>query len=96
MIAVCNIVHTAIHGTNLVHNDLKPYNILKRVNNLLEDEFTIIDFEHTCKVKLTSSGFTYEYCAPERIGLHRNQSSFYASDVYSLGMIFVRKVSNYL
>jgi len=60
--------------------------------SLNENEFFIIDFECYSANGKPATGFTNGYQAPERCkGL---KLSYYASDVYSLGMIFAHAVSS--
>jgi len=89
LIEVCEIVQ-GMHSKLQVHNDLKPSNITKMQNKLY-----IIDFECTNYHGYASQGFTRYFIAPERINLRKEEllPSYYASDVFSLGMIFACNVS---
>jgi len=84
MIRICSIVQNSIHSKNYVHNKLTPSNIL-----LLEDTITIIDFSSVSINNKMAFGYSIGYVAPERT---INTCSYFASDVYSLGMVFARKV----
>lgn len=79
---------------NLSHGDLKPDNILVRI----EDEkikVTLIDFGSVCffhspKLSYTKSRCTLVYCSPEE--LDKNQYSIY-NDIWSLGTIIFELVT---
>jgi len=86
MIQICQTVNDYIHGYNLVHNDLKPNNIV-----ILDDKITIIDFESVCNNESSSNRFSSGYVAPERVS--ERQSTF-KSDVFSIGMTIAQHVCN--
>lgn len=80
-----------IHGKNIVHRDMKPDNIMlidyKGNNNFVKLlDFGLAKTEHQTRITQTGTVLgTLNYMAPEQIADGRFS---YASDVYSLGVIF--------
>lgn len=76
-----------IHKKNIIHNDVKPDNIV-----VLNGEYTLIDFGFSCEnlqgfynsIKLSKRG-TIDYIAPEAF---EDQLYSVNSDIYSLGKSF--------
>lgn len=83
-----------IHGlmelriNNIIHSDIKPANILMDQ----EERCFYSDFGMALKLKNKENftndkpGFTPAFCSPEHLN---SQSLSYASDIYSLGKIFM-------
>lgn len=73
-----------LHSRGIVHNDLKPSNILVRRS---DDAVRLIDFglsDDDAHRALRTPGCTMEFAAPELKEQHKSDAR---SDVYSLGMI---------
>jgi len=79
-----------IHGLNIVHNDIKPANIM------IQPDYTpkIIDFGGACKYIYPPSGFNYcfnptitpFYTPPEIITAENKKKRISANDMWSLGV----------
>ena len=76
-----------MHSKNVVHRDIKPHNIIFKGNRPI-----FIDFEKSSIVTSTQfpclKGFhgTPNYISPE--GWRETVIDYYASDIYSLGVVF--------
>lgn len=79
-----------LHQNSLIHNDIKPANILINKSNEDNDvEFYLTDFGITREIRDTiirqtsrHNSLTFAYAAPEKL---RGHSSTISSDVFSLG-----------
>lgn len=88
---ICELLEAVsyLHKRGVVHNDLKPDNILISRNG---DRLKLIDFglsDTDTYCRLHTPGFTPEYAAPE---LAENHHSDARSDIYSLGKIIQETV----
>lgn len=91
---LAQVINT-IHQLGVVHRDLKPDNIM-----ISKGQVVILDFGLACMVKPIKNVYscrkysyvgTPPYIAPEV--LSNTVVDFFATDVYSLGVIFYRAVS---
>jgi serine/threonine protein kinase len=73
-----------LHNNNIIHNDIKPSNIL--INN--EGGINICDFGSMCYKGEKSSSFTRHYAPPEFL-LDKNIIRDEKSDMWSLGVIIL-------
>jgi len=81
-------VLTYIHNQGIIHNDLKPSNILLSGDSIKVLDFgisTLMDKSKSSKNKFI--GGTLGYIAPEAL---RNHNVSISSDIFSLGMIFYK------
>jgi predicted ATPase/signal transduction histidine kinase/ActR/RegA family two-component response regulator/tRNA A-37 threonylcarbamoyl transferase component Bud32 len=82
----------AIHAANIIHNDLKPSNILIQSAT---HTIKIIDFSCSSALRQTMQSITpmmagtLAYISPEQTG-RVNRSVDYRTDLYSLGVTFYR------
>ena len=53
-----------LHGAGFVHMDVKPSNIIKVRENLVE-KWKLFDLDTSCKKRKPVGGFTHNYAAPE-------------------------------
>ena len=72
-----------IHDKNIVHNDIKPANIMMKNNDF--SDLRVVDFGFALKVNSISVSGTPYYFAPER---HTDFSVSYKGDIYSLALTF--------
>jgi len=90
LIQVCKIVDK-LHKLGMVHNDLKESNLTIRKQQASSQIF-LIDYESVNNNAGVPNIHTKGYKAPER--LVDKKRSYYASDIYSLGIIFANQVCN--
>ena len=86
MIKICEGVEYC-HKQKVIHQDLKPHNIL-----IVKSEPKIADFGISGKVKnttdhLTVRGFTEPYAAPEIINEEKKRKIRFQGDIWALGCI---------
>jgi serine/threonine protein kinase len=81
-----------LHSQQVRHHNIKPENILIKADRVLLTDFSIsLNWEHLLRsMTVVDSGKTWQYAAPEVV---RHEPRNSASDVYSLGCVFIEMVT---
>ena len=88
-----------LHNLNIVHNDIKPSNILVQYKNHKILDLSIIDYGESCfcddDQTCIHSG-TVQYQPPDITKYAKNECSLsFYNDIYSLGVVILEILENY-